>query len=269
MREMVRFILAIFIIMCTITPIFAQDYFRYNTVNIRNNKYSFNISLWNTKLTGELFASSNSFTTSLQDDLGFARYKGSILIDFNYNLSNINSVGFSMFFTSHRAVRTLTRDITLPATPNDVSISSGTTVSSSVRYSSIDIFYRQYLTREERYEFYGTTGFRLNNMKGTFCGSNVGAGVDFDTPFMFLGLGGSFLLSDNFRTNYNLKGLSISMGGERISFIEYQLDIEYGITSNWGVTIGYKYNNTKFNDDLGKYMKYRYEGMVFGVSGRF
>lgn len=248
----------------------SQNYYTYNTVNINENKYSFSLGVWNAKLTGDTFAPSTTFTTDLQNDLGFGNNKGMVTFDFNYRISGLNGVGLSFFSGTHKAVRTLTRNITLPGDPNDVNVANGTTVFSSIKYNAFDLYYKRYFTTDSNYEFYGLASIRFNNIEVDFSTStNAIVSGDFNLPNLQLGLGGNFKLSENLKAFYQAQGLSLSLGGKKINFIEYLLGIQFKFSQNWGINLGYRYNNLKAEDDFSRSLKLRYQGLTFGLSGKF
>ncbi len=248
----------------------AQNYYNYNTVGVNEEKYSFNLGVWSAKLTGDTFAPSTSFTTDLQNDLGFGNTRGAITLDFNYRISNLNTIGLSFFSTSHKAVRTLTRNITLPGEPNDVNVASGTTVFSSIKLNAFDLYYRRYFSTESNYNFYGLVGVRFNDLKGDFATNTTPlASVDFNVANLYIGLGGDFRLSENFKVFYQVQGLSLSFSGDKINYAEYQVGLNYKFTQNWGLNIGYRYNSTKGEDDLSRSLNFKYQGFLFGLSGKF
>jgi len=258
----------LFLSLANANDYYSQSYYYMNTDS--QSRYSYKLNVWNTKLTGNTFAPSNSFTTDLEDDLGFGDTKSSFTFDFNYRLSNINGIGLSFFSSSHKSVRTLTRDITLPGEPNDVTIDAGDTVFSKINYSAFDLYYRRYFSTTSNYEFYGLVGVRFNNLKGDFS-TDTGPLSSFSSnfPTAYLGVGGNFSLSQNFRAYYNIQGLSISLSSDKLNYIEYDLGLEYKFTNNWFVNIGYRYNNSKFKNDLSREVNLKYQGLTFGIGGRF
>jgi opacity protein-like surface antigen len=263
-------VLLAIIVVVFLSLVNAQNYYSQGYYNVNESKYSLKLNIWNTKLTGDFFAPSNSFTTDFQDDLGFGDTKSSFTFDFNYRLSNINGIGLSIFSSSQKAVRTLTRNITLPGEPNDVNVAAGTTVFSKVNYSTFDLYYRRYFSTASNYEFYGLLGVRFNNLKVDFS-TNGGplASLSGNFPTAYLGFGGSFNLSENFKTYYNVQGLGISLSSNKLSYIEYNLGLEYKLNNNFSVNVGYRYNGSKFKNDLSREANLKYQGLTFGVGGRF
>lgn len=270
-----KLMIIIFVIALIILNISNAQYYTYNTVEVNESKYSVKLGLWSAKLTGDAYAPSNNFTVDFENDLGFGNTKSFVTFDFNYRLSNLNGVGFSFFSGEHKAVKNLTRTITLPGDPNDVTFNVNTNLFSEIKYSAFDIFYRRYFSSEQNYDFYGLIGIRFNNLKGDFVGrdnvGNVIGSVAFsvNVPTTYLGIGGNFNLSNNFSVSYQIQGLTLSFSGNKVNTIEYQLSLGYDFTQNWGINIGYRYNNTKGEDDLSRSLKVKYQGLIFGISGRF
>ncbi|MCS7165853.1 MAG: hypothetical protein RMJ51_06255 [Candidatus Calescibacterium sp.] len=282
---MIRKILSVFIILLVICLILnsssAKNYYSYNIVNYQENKYSISLGIWNTDLKGDTFAPSTVFTTDLEDDLGFGNNKAFVSFDFNYMLSNLNSVGFSFFTGSHKAVRTQTRNITLPGEPSDVNVPAGTTVFSEIKYSAFDLYYRRYFSTESNYSFYSLIGTRFNNLKADFSTSTTDlasvfststtdlASIDFNVPVVYVGIGGDFRISDSIKAFYQIQGIPISISGEKVNYIEYKIGFDYKFTENWGLSIGYRYNSTKAEDDFSRSLKTRYQGFTAGLNGKF
>ena len=248
---------------------FAQNYYVYN--NIEDKKINAKLGLWNAKLTGTTFAPSNSFTTDLQNDLNFGNTKTGFYLDFNYKLSNLNTVGFSYFNVEHKAVKTLTRNITLPGDPNDVNVNSGTTVFSTIKSRAFDLFYKRYVNTGENYEFYGMVGIRFNNFSADYStNTNSLASFEGNNPSLFLGLGGNFNIGSNLSAFYEISGLSVSLkSNSKNHFIQYNLGLNYRFTQNWALDVGYKYLSTKFEDDLSRNIDLKLQGLHFGLNLKF
>ncbi len=248
----------------------AQNYYTYNTISVDESKYSYRLGIWNTKLTGDTFAPTTNFTVDLQNDLGFGNYKGFITFDFDYKLSNINTIGFSFFSGTHKAVRTVTRNITIPADPNDFNITANTTVFSSIKYSAFDLSYKRHFTDTGNYSFYWLGGVRFNNLDLDFT-TDAGAAAYFEVnaPTLFLGFGGSFKLSESLAGYYKLQGLTISSGGSKLNYMEYSIGLDYMFNDKWGLNIGYRYMSNKAEDDFSRSVKLKYQGLNFGISGKF
>ncbi|MGC8733635.1 MAG: outer membrane beta-barrel protein [bacterium] len=248
---------------------FAQNYYVYN--NIEDKKIDIKAGLWNAKLTGTLFAPSTNFTTDLSNDLGFGNTKTGFYFDFNYKLSNLNTVGLSYFNIEHKAVRTLTRNITLPAEPLDINISSGTTVFSNIRNSAFDLFYKRYFNTEQNYDFYGMVGIRFNDFKADYSTNTLPlASFEGNAPSLFLGLGGKFNIGSNLSAFYEVSGLSVSLNSKsKNKFFQYNLGLGYRFTDNWNLNIGYRYLSTKFEDDFNRNSDLRLQGLNFELNFRF
>ncbi|MFN3477970.1 MAG: hypothetical protein ACK4ZM_01210 [bacterium] len=251
------------------------QYYTYNTVESNEGKYTLKLGIWNAKLTGDAYAPSTNFTTDLESDLGFGNNRSFVTFDFNYRLSTLNGIGFAFFSGNHKAVRNLIRSVTIPGDPNDITFNANVNLFSEIKYSAFDIFYRRYFLTDQNYDFYGLLTIRFNNIKGDFVGKDNNGNVlnsasfNVNAPTAYVGFGGNFKLSDNFKASYQVQGLSLSTGGGKINSIEYQIGLGYNIAQNWGVNIGYRYNNTKGEDDLSKSLKLRYQGLTFGIDGKF
>ncbi|MCX7758955.1 MAG: porin family protein [bacterium] len=270
MRKILTIVLFVMISLFFVKFSHAQNYYTYNTVGVNDNKYSIGVGVWSAELAGDTFAPSTVFTTDLESDLGFGNTKAILTFDFNYRFSNLNGAGVSFFSGSHKAVRTLTRNITLPGDPSDVNIASGRTVFTDINYSAFDLYYRRYFATETNYNFYGLVGVRFNNLSADFSTSTAPlVSTDFNVATAYLGIGGDFKLSENINAFYQAQGLSLSFSGDKINFIEYKLGLEYKFTQNWGLNIGYRYNNTKAEDDFSRSLKVKYQGLTFGISGKF
>ena len=248
---------------------YAQNYYVYN--NVEDKKMEIKVGAWSAKLTGTLFAPSTNFTTDLANDLGFGNTKTGFYVDFNYKLSNLNTVGFSYFNVEHKAVRTLTRNITLPAEPLDVNVNSGTTVSSSIRNSAFDLFYKRYLNTEQNYDFYGIIGIRFNNFKSDYSTNTLPlASFEGNVPSLFLGLGGKFNIGSNLSAFYEISGLSVSLNSSsKNRFFQYNLGLGYRFTENWNLQVGYRYLSTKFEDDFNRNADLKLQGLNFGINLKF
>ncbi len=266
------FKIAVFLIALIITVLqysFAQNYYVYN--NIEDKKMSINAGLWSAKLTGTLFAPSTNFTTDLSDDLGFGNTKTGFYFDFNYKLSNLNTVGFSYFNVEHKAVKTLTRNVTLPAEPVDINVASNTTLFSNIRSSAFDLFYKRYVNTGENYDFYGMIGIRFNNFKADYS-TNTAALASFkgNAPALFLGLGGKFNIGSNLNAFYEVNGLSVSLNSSsKNKFFQYSLGLNYRFTENWALSVGYRYLSSKFEDDLNRNADLKLQGLNFGLNLKF
>jgi len=262
-------LLFILIVVSVIKYSYSQNYYVYN--NVEDKKMEMKVGVWSAKLTGTLFAPSTNFTTDLADDLGFGNTKTGFYFDFNYKLSNLNTVGFSYFNIEHKAVRTLTRGITLPAEPTDINVSSGTNVFSSVRNSAFDLFYRRYVSTYENYDFYGMVGVRFNNFKSDYSSNTTPlASFEGNSPALFLGLGGKFDIGSNLNAFYEVSGLSISLNSSsKNKFFQYNLGIGYRFTESLNLNVGYRYLYTKFEDDLNRNADLRLQGLNFGINLQF
>jgi opacity protein-like surface antigen len=248
---------------------YAQNYYVYN--NVDDKKMEIKVGAWSAKLTGTLFAPSTNFTTDLANDLGFGNTKTGFYVDFNYKLSNLNTVGFSYFNVGYKAVKTLTRDITLPAEPLDINVLSGTTVFSNIRSSAFDLFYKRYVSTGENYDFYGMIGIRFNNFKADYS-SNTTPLVSFEgnSPSLFLGLGGKFNIGSNLSAFYEVNGLSISLNSSsKNKFLQYNLGMGYRLTENFTLNVGYRYLSTKFEDDFNRNSNLKLQGLNFGINLKF
>jgi len=247
---------------------YAQNYYVYN--NVEDKKMEIKVGIWNNKLTGSLFAPSNNFTVDLADDLGFGNSKGGFYFDFNYKLSNLNTVGFSYFNVEHKAVRTLTRNITIPADPNDININVNTTVFSNIRNSAFDLFYKRYFNTEENYNFYGMIGIRFNNFKSDFSANNATlASFNGNVPSLILGLGGKFNIGSNLSAFYEAKGFSISVSAGKYSLAQYNLGIVYRFTEKLNLNVGYNYIFNKLEDDVNRSATLKLQGLNFGINLKF
>jgi hypothetical protein len=247
---------------------YAQDYYVYN--NVEDKKMEIKVGIWNNKLTGSLFAPSNNFTTDLADDLGFGNTKTGFYVDFNYKLSNLNTVGFSYFNVEHKAVRTLIRSITIPAEPNDININVNTTVFSNIRNSAFDLFYKRYFNTEQNYNFYGMIGIRFNNFKGDFSTNTTTlASFNGTAPSLLLGLGGKFNIGSNLSAFYEAKGFGISVSDVKYNLAQYNLGIVYRFTENLNLNVGYNYIFNKLEDDMNRSATLKLQGLNFGINLKF
>ncbi|MFN3996045.1 MAG: hypothetical protein ACK4GR_05915 [bacterium] len=253
----------------------SAKYYTYNTVESNEAKYTLKLRVWNNKLTGSSYAPSTNSTVDLEDDLGFGNNRNFLTVDFNYRLSTLNSVGFAYFSGDHEAVRNLTRQITIPGDPNDITFNVNVNIFSEIRYSAFDVFYRRYFSSDQNHDFYGLLTIRFNNMRSNFVGrDNNGnivqtASFNVNAPTVYVGVGGNFKLSHNFGASYQVQGLSLSVGNGEINTIEYQVGFNYNLTQKWGLNIGYRYNSTKGEDNLARSLNLRYQGLAFGINGRF
>lgn len=248
---------------------FAQNYYVYN--NIEDKKMDIKAGLWSAKLRGTLFAPSTNFITDLSNDLGFGNTKSGFYFDFNYKLSNLNTVGFSYFNVEHKAVKTLTRNITLPAEPVDVNVNNRTTIFSNIRNSAFDLFYKRHFNTEQNYDFYGMVGIRFNNFKADYSSNNLAiASFEGNAPFLFVGLGGKFNIGSNLNAFYEVSGLGVSLNSNsKNKFFQYNLGLSYRLTENWNFQIGYRYLSTKFEDDYNRNADLKLDGLNFGLNFKF
>jgi hypothetical protein len=261
-------LLLILICISVVKYSYAQNYYVYN--NVEDKKMQIKVGIWNNKLVGSLFAPSNNFTVDLADDLGFGNSKGGFFFDFNYKLSDLNGVGFSYFNVEHKAVRTLTRSITIPAEPNDININVNTTVFSNIRNSAFDLFYKRYFNTEENYDFYGMIGIRFNNFKSDYSTNTTPlASFEGNVPSLFLGLGGKFNIGSNLSAFYEAKGFSISVSAGKYNLAQYNLGIVYRFTENLNLNVGYNYISNDFEDDVNRSATLKLQGLNFGINLKF